>query len=205
MLDNLSTLLDGEGRAAPIVWLGAAYLVLWLFLAGGILDRYARARPTRSHEFFTACGVYFVRFLRLAPIIALTYYVLFAYLHPFLLKHLYGAITRDVTVERTAFLWRVALYLVFGAGLLAANVVFDYAKVRAVVEDRRSMIGALAASVRFVRRNFPGVALLYLLNGLLFLGVLILYALVAPGPARAGLACGWDSPSARSICSPVCG
>ena len=121
VLDNISTMLDGEGRAAPIVWLGAAYLVLWLFLGGGILDRYARARPTRSHEFFTACGVYFVRFLRLAPIIALTYYALFAYLHPLLLSNLYGEITRNVTVERTAFLWRVALYLVFGAGLLAGQ------------------------------------------------------------------------------------
>ena len=186
MLDNLSTLLDAEGRAAPIVWLGAGYLVLWLFLAGGILDRYARARPTRSYEFFTACGVYFVRFLRLAPIIALTYYALFAYLHPFLLGDLYDAITRDVTVERTAFLWRVVLYLVFGAVLLVASVVFDYAKVRAVVEDRRSMIGAIAASVRFIRRNFGGVASLYLLNGLLFFAVLILYALLAPGAGWSG-------------------
>ena len=72
VLDNLSTLLDGESRPSSILWLGAGYLLLWLFLSGGILDRYARARPTRSYEFFTACGVYFVRFLRLAPIIALT-------------------------------------------------------------------------------------------------------------------------------------
>ena len=48
------------------------------------------------------------------------------------------------------------------------------------------MIGALAASVRFMLRNFSGVALLYLLNGLLFLGVLILYALVAPGAGSSG-------------------
>jgi hypothetical protein len=186
VLDNVSTLLDAEERASPIVWLGAGYLVVWLFLTGGILDRYARARPTRSYEFFTACGVYFVRFLRLAPIIAVTYYVLFAYLHPFLLGYLYDEITRDVTVERTAFLWRVAFYLIFGAVLLAASVVFDYAKVRAVVEDRRSMIGAIAASVRFIRRNFGGVASLYLLNGLLFFAVLVLYALLAPGAGWSG-------------------
>jgi hypothetical protein len=61
------------------------------------------------------------------------------------------------------------------------NVVFDYAKVRAVVEDRRSMIGAVAASVRFVRRNFAAVAGLYALNGLLFAAVLVAYALLAPG------------------------
>ena len=186
VLDNLSTLLDAEGRVAPVVWLGAGYLTLWLFLAGGILDRYARARPTRSYEFFTACGVYFVRFLRLAPIIAVAYYVLFAYLHPFLLGYLYNEITRDVTVERTAFLWRIALYLVFGALLLSTSAVFDYTKVRAVVEDRRSMIGAIAASVRFIRRNLPAVASLYLLNGLLFFAVLALYGLLAPGAGWTG-------------------
>lgn len=186
VLDNLSMLADKESRSAPILWLGACYLLLWLFLAGGILDCYARARPTRSHEFVTACGVYFLRFLRLAPIIALTYYVLFAYVHPVLLGEIYDELTRDVTVERTAFLWRAALYVVFGALLVFANVVFDYAKVRAVVEDRRSMVGSLAASWRFVRRNFAGVAALYCLNGALFIAVLVLYALVAPGADTSG-------------------
>ena len=84
VLDNLSAFADGNTRPSPIVWLGACYLLLWLFLAGGVLDRYARARPTRSYEFFMACGVYFVRFLRLAPFIALAYYVLFAVVHPLL-------------------------------------------------------------------------------------------------------------------------
>lgn len=186
VLDNLSTLLDRDSRPAAILWLGAFYLVLWLFLAGGILDRYARGRPTRSYEFFTACGVYFVRFLRLAPIIALTYYILFAYVHALLLGGVYEQLTRDVTAERTAFAWRLALYAAFGVLLVLANMVFDYAKVRAVVEDRRSMIGAVIAGARFVRRNFPAVVKLYLLNGMLFVAVLLLYALVAPGAGPAG-------------------
>jgi hypothetical protein len=189
-LDNLSALLDGDGRPVAVLWIGAAYLILWLFLAGGILDRYARNRPTRSHEFFTACGVYFVRFLRLAAIMAAAYYVLLAWLRPLLLDDVYEQLTRDVTVERTAFLWRLGLYLVFGASLILVNMLFDYAKVRAVVEDRRSMIGAVVSSARFLRRNFGGAASLYLLNGCLFVAVLLLYALIAPG-AGSGLAGIW--------------
>jgi hypothetical protein len=181
VLDNLSALLDREDRPASILWLGAAYLLLWLFLSGGILDRYARNRPTRSYEFFSACGVYFVRFLRLAPVIAATYYVLFAYVHPLLFNLIYASLTRDVTVERTAFFYRLALYMIFGALLIAANVTFDYAKVRAVVEDRRSMIGAMTASLRFIRRNFSAVAGLYATNGVIFLAVLVIYAVLAPG------------------------
>ena len=48
------------------------------------------------------------------------------------------------------------------------------------------MIGAVTASVRFIRRNFGGVASLYMLNGLLFVAVLVLYALVAPGAGLSG-------------------
>jgi hypothetical protein len=185
VLDNLSALLDRERRPAAILWAGAAYLVIWLFLAGGVLDRYARNRPTRSYEFFTACGVYFVRFLRLAPLMALTYYVLFWHVHPFLLETLYERLTMETTQERSAFLSRLALYAAFGLLLTGANVIFDFAKIRAVVEDRRSMIGAIAAGARFVRRNLPAVAALYATTGVLFLLVLLAYALVAPGAATA--------------------
>lgn len=187
VLDNISTFLDRGSRPMAILWLGFAYLLLWLFLTGGILDRYARARPTRSYEFFSACGVYFVRFLRLAPIIGLAYYVLFMYVHPLILRDVYEQITRDVTSERVGFLWRLFLYLVFGALLILVNMVFDYAKVRAVVEDRRSMIGALVAGLRFVRRNFVAVAALYAMNGLMFLFVVLTYAVIAPGAGSAGL------------------
>ena len=33
------------------------------------------------------------------------------------------------------------------------NLVLDYARIRIVVEDRRSALGALAAGARFVRRH----------------------------------------------------
>ena len=186
VLDNVSTLLDRGRRPAGVLMLGAAYLLVWLFLAGGILDRYARRRPTRAHEFFSACGVYFIRFLRLAPIIGITYYALFAYVHPWLFDGLYGRITHDLAAERTAFFWRLGFYLLFGLLLVGANLVFDYAKVRAVVEDRRSMIGAVSAGARFVRRNLGAVAALYLMDALLFVLVVALYGLVAPGAGGGG-------------------
>jgi hypothetical protein len=187
VLDNISALLDNSERPSALLMLGAAYLVVWLFLAGGILDRYARNRPTRAHEFFSACGIYFVRFLRLAPIAGVTYYVLFRYVHPWLFDGLYEGITRDVTVERTAFFWRAGFYCVFGLLLVAANVVFDYAKARAVIEDRRSMIGALGAGARFVRRNLGAVSALCALDGLLFLLVIGVYGLAAPGAGTSGM------------------
>src|SRR5205823_4619601 len=63
VLDNLSAFLDNVSRPVAIICAAAAYVGLWLFVAGGIIDRYARDRPTRSHGFFSASGVFFFRFL----------------------------------------------------------------------------------------------------------------------------------------------
>ena len=68
----------------------------------------------------------------------------------------------------------------------SSNIIFDYAKVRAVVEDRRSMIGAIVAGARFARRNAAAVAALYLLTGSLFVVLLVVYAVAAPGAGSTG-------------------
>ena len=186
VLDNMSTLADAMSRPSAIVWAGAAYLLVWLYLSGGILDRYARRRQTQPAEFFAACGVFFVRFLRLAPFVVIAYYAVFGILHPLLFGNLFEALVHDVTSDRRALFVRFGLYLVFGTVLAVVTIVFDYARVRAVVEDRRSMVGALLAGVRFVRRNAAGVAVLYLMTLGLFAAVLLLYALAAPGGSLSG-------------------
>ena len=68
-----------------------------------LLDRFARRRPTRAHGFFAACGIHFWRFLRLG-VVAWLYCFLFRGVHAldFRRRSIRG-LTRDVTVERTAF------------------------------------------------------------------------------------------------------
>lgn len=187
VLSNLSAFFDNQRRAVVIAGAGTAYVLLWMFLAGGILDRYARGAPTRTHGFFAACGVFFFRFLRLGILAWIAYYVLFRWVHGWLFDDLFTWATKNFTVERTAFVFRLVLYLVFGLLLVAVNVVFDYAKVRAVVEDRRSMIGALMAGARFVSRNLGRTTVLYLLDGVLFVLVVAIYGFVAPGAGAGGI------------------
>ena len=180
---NLSGVADARFLPLPVMLVVAGHLLLSLFLLGGVLDRLARDRATGAHGFFAACGVFFFRFLRLGILAAAIYWLLFVRLHPLFFDTLFSAITRDVTVERTAFAYRAGLYFLFGGLVLAVNLVFDYAKIRMVVEDRRSAIGALNASLRFIARQ-PGAAVgLYLLNSLIFVLLLALYAIVAPGAA----------------------
>jgi hypothetical protein len=47
----------------------AGQFVLWMFLAGGTLDRLARARRLGADGFFAASGVFFLRFLRLGAML----------------------------------------------------------------------------------------------------------------------------------------
>ena len=62
--------------------------------------------------------------------------------------------TRDMTEERDAIAHSRRRSISCSSSLLAlVSLVADFAKVRAVVEDRRSMLGALGASLRFIRRR----------------------------------------------------
>ena len=191
VMDNLSAFLDNVHQPVAIVSAAAVYMVLWIAIAGGIIDRYARDRATRAHGFFAASGGYFFRFLRLAVLMWIVYACLFAYLHPWLFDRLYPRWVYETTVERTAFLLRATLYLAFGLLVGACNLIFDYAKVRTVVEDRWSMLAAVAGAVRFIWRNLGAAVALYAADVLLFLAIVAAYAAVAPGAGGGGWSVWW--------------
>ena len=187
VLDNIDALLDNRPLAATIAGATAAWLLVWSFLSGGVIDRLARNRPTRTAGFFAAAGVHFWRFLRVGAVALVVYSFLFGWVHRWLFDDLYEQLTRDVTVERTALIIRLGCYLLFAALLMIVSITFDYARVRIVVEDRRRALGSIAASIRFVRRHFARASTLYVLNALAFLSVAMLYALFSPGAPGSGL------------------
>jgi hypothetical protein len=185
-LDSTSSLLDRRPMVPAIALALAFYVLAWLFIQGGILDRIARDHRIGSHGFFAASGTFFFRFLRLGVVAGLVYWFLFTYVHEWLFAKWYVSATRDLAIERTAFYWRALMYAIFTALLSLTALVFDYTKVRAVVEDRRSMVGALLAAVRFIVRHPSRVVGLYLLNAMLFLVVVAVWAIVAPGAGGSG-------------------
>jgi hypothetical protein len=144
-------------------WLPMAVLQLaiLLFLNGGTFDRVARNRRVGASGFFAACGGYFGRFARMTLIVFPLYWLLVTFANPPLAV----------------------------AAVLALNVIVDYARVRVVVEDRRSALGALGAGFRFVRRHLIAVLVLGVLNALVLAVVMALQVISsawppgAPGPA----------------------
>ncbi len=175
-----------EGEFPGLLGVGLAFALLWAFLLGGVLERQARAGEAFSFERFTAAGGrYFLRFLRLALISAGLYFLVYL-----LGRRLYRAIqeaTRDVTEERTIFFWILAAALLIAFLLHLVRMVFDYAKIATVVDDRRSVLGSLGAACRTVLRHPFKTSGVYLGFGLLAAALLALYAVLAPGAGPASL------------------
>ena len=124
-----------------------AWVVIWAFLSGGILDRYARNRPTRGRGFFGACGAHFPALLRLGVLQLLVLLVAFK--------------------AAAGLNWRYTDVI----AAVAADLFFLYARVRIVVEDRRSAIGALLAGGRFILRNVSAVPLYLIFAAAMWLGL----------------------------------
>ncbi|MGC4084983.1 MAG: hypothetical protein QM736_23425 [Vicinamibacterales bacterium] len=188
VLDQTSALADNRSVVAPVAIAGIGYLALVWFLTPGIIGRLAEATPGTAARLLARCGAHTARFVRLAIVSAIVYGVLFGSLHALLFDDLFDSVTHDITVERTAFMIRVGCYVVFFLVVAAANLVFDFAKIRMVVEDRHSVLSSLAASVAFVARR-PALAIgVYACNVALLAIVLAIYFIIAPGALSSGVA-----------------
>jgi hypothetical protein len=191
VLNNLSAILDNDPLAATITGVTAAWLVIWSFLSGGVIDRLARARRTRAGGFIAACGLHMWPMFRLGVLATFIYCFLFAFVHPVIFEVTYAQLTGDATAERSAFIVRAAAYLFFTVLLCLFNVTFDYARIRIVVEQRRSALAAFAMAARFIGRRFRSVSALYLLNSGLFILLVGGYGLLAPSLPGQGGALWW--------------
>lgn len=186
VMDNTSALADRSSRAPVVVIGGVIYVLLLWFLTPGLIQRLAADRPLGAQAFLGRCGGSAMRMLRLSAVATLTYALLFGSVHTWLFDNVFDTLTHDTTVERTAFFIRLGLYVAFFAVVAAVNLVFDFAKVRMIVEDRHSVLSSVNASLRFVGSR-PAAALgVYALNLALLLLVLAAYFLVAPGAGTAG-------------------
>jgi hypothetical protein len=122
-----------------IATLGLLFII-WIFLSGGIIDRLARDGRTGSRRFFAACGACFAPLVRLALLSLLAYAAVLAWIEPWMRSVAYD-------LAPTA---RLALFGSLATLLFFIALVFDYARVRLVIEDRRSAAGAILASLRML-------------------------------------------------------
>ncbi len=187
VLTNLETFLDGRlSRLHPTVLAtGAFFLLFWIFLQGGIIDRYARAGEPHSRErLFSRSSRHFFRMLRLALLSVFGYWVILVYIGGGLQSWV-GRLFRDSTSEGPVVLVTGLIYVLVFVLWWIFSLGIDYAKVALVVERRRSAFFSTLRGFGFVLSH-PlqcfGVSLLTLLVAGVFGGF---YFLLAPGPGQA--------------------
>jgi len=180
-LGNLERWLTGElfSSSTAVVGLGVFFAVVWTLFMGGILHQLTTGDRFSLSRFLSSGARFFFRFLRLAALSGVLYYLIYR-----LSRRLYswvGALTIDVTVERTMLTFAVIVAVVVIVMLGLVNMVFDYAKIVAFKEDRRSMILAVLAGVRFVVAHPLKTTGVYAALGVVGGLLLVVYASIAPG------------------------
>jgi hypothetical protein len=184
-LDNLEAWLWGDLFLVQpaLIASGSLYLLLWIWLMGGVLDHVIRPpRPFRLSGFLTASCFYFPRVLRLSLISAPLYAALY-----WAVRRVFPWIataTRDWTAEWQVLAVNLAAALLLLVLLLAVQVLFEYAKILLVAQERRAAVGALASAARFITGRPLRVLGIYLLFGLISAGALFTYASFGPGAGQ---------------------
>lgn len=148
---------------APLALAAAGgYLLVSVFLAGGAITVFAT--PQRHYlpaAFFQGCGRNFGRLFRLLLWSAICYGVVLGIYGG--LRALSVWLWRDSMEERPVVLYGWGSALLVLVLFLAVNMVFDYAKIRLVVEDSRKSWRAALGSFRWVWRNLRLTSVTYVL------------------------------------------
>lgn len=152
--------------------MGAIYLLLNTLFAGGILAVFnSEDGRFDARKFWAGCGAWFWRFFRLLLISLVFYGVAFGiYL---LLRWPIDSAAEQASAFESVVYKRWAAMI--GLALLFAfvNMVFDYAKIGAIVRDSRGMWRETFRALRFVFRNFFQAFGLYLLVAIIGLIVFL--------------------------------
>ena len=158
-------------------WLGLIYLVLNLYLAGGILLRFAQPNGRFNiGTFWQSCQHYVGRFLRLFGVIFL-FLVVGAGLW-LTIGSLIGVALSDNLTERGQFWIGLIFFVLFALTATLILCIGDYAKVVLFREDERGSFRAFGQAGRFVIRNPARTYGLYCLLILVGTGLFSLYFLI---------------------------
>ena len=180
ILTNLESLIQMRYFSAPplLIGFGLLYIILHTFLAGGILSTFNQAEPRFAlREFLQGAGSHFLRFLAL---------MLFSWLFLFvinkIIQNVFLPIIDDVSSssysEIVPFLLVLALSAITFFLLLFVQMVFDYARIKVVLEDENNVLKAAAKAFGFIfKYPFSTFGLFYMIF-FLNTAITVIYILV---------------------------
>jgi hypothetical protein len=140
------------GFGFEVLALGAAYLLLQVFLAGGVLG--VLRGPQGSWSFrglIHGSGFYFARLLRVTLLGLFGVWLVFLVNAP--LARWADAHAREAVSEATANAWLLGRHALLLLALLLVHLVASYARAIVVLEERSSAVLALVSALAFCARQ----------------------------------------------------
>lgn len=180
LLSNLEALIQFRFLSWPpaLLVLGFLYLVIHTFLAGGILTVYTEKTPRFNLQiFFGGGGTYFPRFMGLLGL-SWVFFGAILVLGGFLVRIL-NKVAQNTFSEVTPFFLGLALSVFMLFLFLLIQMIFDYARISAVVHNSRDVVRATLNGLKFVFKHPVSTLGLYYLILLGHILVSLIYMLLA--------------------------
>jgi len=173
---------EGGGPDATILGTAALYLLVQIFLTGGLLGVFrAPSGGWTFRSLVHGSGFYFGRILRVSLLALAATGLLFAANRPF--ARFVDGLAREAVDERTALVLTLGRFALLLAALVLVNMVSSHAKVLVVREERLSALLAFVSSAGFCARRFAAAAgqyaAVFLLGALLLLAFALVDARIA--------------------------
>jgi hypothetical protein len=187
IFNSLDAFLQGNvlDLETSIVAIGIFYLLLWSFFSAAFISIYIHRDDTSGpHSFFNQGAHFFWRFLQLAIMAGIIYYLLFHFVMPWLTDRVTD-LTRQMVDERVVFSYVLIKYLILWSLVLGVNIIFDYSKIITVWQDRSFVLTIPWQALRFIGSHLVSTTGLYLCLGVVGIVLMLFYWLIVPGAGQA--------------------
>lgn len=175
LLHSQQSFLDS--LSVTVMWVALSYMVVNALLSAGVLEILAGGSRFSFRRFFEGVVRHGGPFLRLFILSLIIYFLIFLLLHDLLEKALDG-LSRGWYSEAGALGLYWAKNVLLAVILLGTVMIFDYAKIRVVLESSPRAVGEAVRAFRFVRHHlrptllvFYGLGLAGVILTLLYLGL----------------------------------
>ena len=167
-----------NGASTSLLFLlSLLYVCVNSYLAGAFIGIYSKEYPFSLTEFLTEGARYFGKFFRITLVALLVYFLFFGVV----VNWINGSIARwtqgdaSETVPYAYYMVRNVVVLFLFSFL---SMIFDYVRVRMVVDDRTSSLAASGAGAKFAIVHTPATYGLYLALCLVGFVLIAVYAIV---------------------------
>lgn len=154
-------------------WMVLFFLILSIFLTGGILTAFNKKESTFSlKSFFSGCGTFFFRFFKVSLYTVFMHIILAVFVY-LIFTLIVAGIAGGTASEKTffyLFVFFLGIHLLLGIYLI---IITDYSRFMLVLNDSGKVLKSIWLATKFVTRKFPRTYGLYLM--LLVIPLILFY------------------------------